>query len=143
MASIIDGIRLCKAARYRYANNDMEDLERRLVEAADAAHRLIATDGVFSMDGVVADLDGICDLAERHDALVMVDDSHAVGFVGPHGRGTPELTGVGDRVDLITGTLGQGAGRRLGRLHLGPERNHRVAPAAVAAVPVLPTASLR
>ena len=109
-ASIIDGIRLCKAARYRYANNDMEDLERRLVEAADAAHRLIATDGVFSMDGVVADLEGICDLAERHDALVMVDDSHAVGFVGAHGRGTPELSGVGDRVDLITGTLGKALG---------------------------------
>ena len=109
-ASIIDGVRLCKARRFRYANNDMADLERCLVEAAGAEHRMIATDGVFSMDGVIADLEGICDLAEAHDALVMVDDSHAVGFVGARGRGTPELTGVGDRVDLITGTLGKALG---------------------------------
>ena len=109
-ASIIDGVRLCKARRLRYANNDMADLERCLVEAADAQHRLIATDGVFSMDGVIANLAGVCDLAEAHDALVMVDDSHAVGFVGRRGRGTPELTGVGDRVDIFTGTLGKALG---------------------------------
>jgi glycine C-acetyltransferase len=109
-ASIIDGIRLCKASRLRYANNDMAELAERLAEAADARHRLIATDGVFSMDGVVADLASICDLAERHDSMVMVDDSHAVGFVGARGKGTPELTGVGDRVDIITGTLGKALG---------------------------------
>ncbi|MFC1526551.1 glycine C-acetyltransferase [Candidatus Latescibacterota bacterium] len=109
-ASIIDGIRLCKARRYRYHNSDMADLETRLDEAADARFRLIATDGVFSMDGYYADLAGICDLAEAHDAMVMVDDSHAVGFVGPTGRGTHELCGVVDRVDLITGTLGKALG---------------------------------
>ncbi len=109
-ASIIDGIRLCKARRLRYANSDMKDLERRLIEARDAKHRLIATDGVFSMDGSVADLPAICDLAETHDALVMVDDSHAVGFVGEGGRGTPEATGVEGRVDIITGTLGKALG---------------------------------
>jgi glycine C-acetyltransferase len=109
-ASIIDGIRLCKARRLRYANRDLEQLEARLVESADARHRLIATDGVFSMDGYVADLAGICDLAERHDALVMVDDSHAVGFVGASGRGTHELHDVIDRVDIITGTLGKAMG---------------------------------
>ena len=109
-ASIIDGIRLCRARRLRYDNNDMTQLEERLIEAADARYRLIATDGVFSMDGVLADLPSICDLAERHDALVMVDDSHAVGFVGEHGRGTPEHTGVMDRVDIITGTLGKALG---------------------------------
>jgi glycine C-acetyltransferase len=109
-ASIIDGIRLCKARRYRYANNDMAELEERLEEAQDARHRLIATDGVFSMDGVAADLPAICDLADRYDALVMVDDSHAVGFVGEHGGGTPELTGTRDRVDLLTGTLGKALG---------------------------------
>ena len=109
-ASIIDGIRLCKARRLRYANRDLEQLEARLVESADARHRLIATDGVFSMDGHVADLAGICDLAERHDALVMVDDSHAVGFVGASGRGTHELCDVIDRVDIITGTLGKAMG---------------------------------
>lgn len=109
-ASIIDGIRLCKASRYRYANNDMEDLERQLRSARDARYRLIATDGVFSMDGILADLESICDLAERHDALVMVDDSHAVGFVGAKGRGTPEATGTTGRVDLITGTLGKALG---------------------------------
>ena len=109
-ASIIDGIRLSSARRFRYANNDMVDLERCLREAADARYRLIATDGVFSMDGVIADLRSICDLAERYDAMVMVDDSHAVGFVGDHGRGTPELCGVVDRVDIVTGTLGKALG---------------------------------
>jgi glycine C-acetyltransferase len=109
-ASIIDGIRLCKAQRLRYANRDMAELEQRLVEAAGARYRLIVTDGVFSMDGYLAPLAEICDLAERHDALVMVDDSHAVGFVGPSGRGTPELAGVVDRVDLTTGTLGKALG---------------------------------
>jgi glycine C-acetyltransferase len=109
-ASIIDGIRLCKAARYRYRNRDMADLEAQLKAAAGARYRLIATDGVFSMDGYVAPLDEICDLAERYDALVMVDDSHAVGFVGPTGRGTPELHGVVDRVDIVTGTLGKALG---------------------------------
>ena len=109
-ASIIDGIRLCKARRLRYANNDMADLKRRLVEAADARYRLIATDGVFSMDGVVADLNAICDLAEEHEAMVMVDDSHAVGFIGDRGHGTPELTGTEGRIDLLTGTLGKALG---------------------------------
>src|SRR3954469_15183967 len=106
-ASIIDGVRLCKARRLRYANRDLDELEARLIESADARHRLIATDGVFSMDGYVAPLDQICDLAERHDAMVMVDDSHAVGFVGPGGRGTHELHDVVDRVDILTGTLGK------------------------------------
>jgi glycine C-acetyltransferase len=109
-ASIIDGIRLCKATRYRYRNRDMADLEAQLKAASGARYRLIATDGVFSMDGYVAPLDEICDLAERYDALVMVDDSHAVGFVGPSGRGTPELHGVIDRVDIVTGTLGKALG---------------------------------
>lgn len=109
-ASIIDGIRLCKARRLRYRNRDMADLEEQLRAAADARRRLIATDGVFSMDGYVAPLDQICDLAERYNAMVMVDDSHAVGFVGPTGRGTPELHGVTDRVDIITGTLGKALG---------------------------------
>lgn len=109
-ASIIDGIRLCKASRYRYANNDMDDLRRQLEAAKDARFRLIATDGVFSMDGVVADLEAICDLADEYDAMVMVDDSHAVGFVGEDGRGTHELCGVMDRVDIITGTLGKALG---------------------------------
>ncbi len=109
-ASIIDGIRLCRARRLRYANNDMAELEARLQEASDARYRLIATDGVFSMDGILADLPAICELADRYDALVMVDDSHAVGFVGPGGRGTPEFHGVADRVDLVTGTLGKALG---------------------------------
>ena len=109
-ASIIDGVRLCKAQRFRYANNNITDLEARLKEAASARFRLIATDGVFSMDGYIANLPAICDLAERHDALVMVDDSHAVGFMGPHGRGTPEHHQVMGRVDLITGTLGKALG---------------------------------
>jgi glycine C-acetyltransferase len=109
-ASIIDGIRLCKARRLRYANGDMDELEARLNEAADARYRLIATDGVFSMDGYLARLDAICDLAERHDALVMVDDSHAVGVVGPGGRGTHEHHAVMERVDILTGTLGKAIG---------------------------------
>jgi glycine C-acetyltransferase len=109
-ASIIDGIRLCKARRLRYDNNDMDQLEQRLQESADARYRLIATDGVFSMDGVLANLTAICDLADRYEAMVMVDDSHAVGIVGEHGRGTPEFAGVTDRVDLITGTLGKALG---------------------------------
>jgi glycine C-acetyltransferase len=111
-ASIIDGIRLCRARRFRYRNNDMADLEEKLkaADAAGARHKLIATDGVFSMDGIIADLKGICALADRHKALVMVDDSHAVGFVGSTGRGTPEYCGVADRVDIITGTLGKALG---------------------------------
>ncbi len=109
-ASIIDGVRLCKASRFRYQNRDMADLEAQLEAAAGARFRLIATDGVFSMDGYLAPLDEICDLAERHDAMVMVDDSHAVGFTGPTGAGTPELFGVQDRVDIVTGTLGKALG---------------------------------
>jgi len=109
-ASIIDGIRLCKAARYRYKNNDMADLEEKLKEAQNARFRLIATDGVFSMDGTIANLKGICDLADKYDAMVMVDDSHAVGFLGNTGRGTPEYCGVSGRVDIITGTMGKALG---------------------------------
>jgi glycine C-acetyltransferase len=111
-ASIVDGIRLCKAKRYRYRNNDMADLEAKLAEAdaAGARFKLIATDGVFSMDGIVADLGALCDLAERYDAITMVDDSHAVGFVGEAGRGTPELCGVEGRIDILTGTLGKAMG---------------------------------
>ncbi|MFP4634891.1 MAG: glycine C-acetyltransferase [Nitriliruptoraceae bacterium] len=109
-ASIIDGIRLCKARRYRYANADLDDLARCLDEAGDARRRLIVTDGVFSMDGYLAPLDGICELADRYDAIVVVDDSHAVGFVGENGAGTPERFGVQDRVDLVTGTLGKALG---------------------------------
>jgi glycine C-acetyltransferase len=109
-ASIIDGIRLCKAARFRYRNRDMADLENQLKSAAGAKHRLIITDGIFSMDGYIAPLPAICDLAEKYDAVVAVDDSHAVGFVGPTGRGTHEFHGVMDRVDVITGTLGKALG---------------------------------
>ncbi len=109
-ASIIDGVRLCKAARYRYANNDMAALEEQLIAAKDARFRLIATDGVFSMDGILANLPAICDLADKYDAMVMVDDSHAVGFMGQSGRGTPEHFGVQDRIDIITGTLGKALG---------------------------------
>ena len=109
-ASIIDGIRLCKAQRFRYRNNDMEDLEAKLKEASEARHRLIATDGVFSMDGYIANLPAICDLADQYDALVMVDDSHAVGFMGKTGRGTHEHHNVMERVDIITGTLGKALG---------------------------------
>jgi glycine C-acetyltransferase len=109
-ASIIDGIRLSKAARFRYRNGDMDDLEAKLKEAASARHRLISTDGVFSMDGYFAKLDKICGLADKYDAMVMVDDSHAVGFIGENGRGTPELCGVEGRVDIVTGTLGKALG---------------------------------
>lgn len=109
-ASIIDGVRLCKAKRYRYANNDMEQLEDRLREADGARFKLIATDGVFSMDGIVANLRGICDLADQYDAMVMVDDSHAVGFVGANGRGSPEHCDVEGRIDIMTGTLGKALG---------------------------------
>ncbi|WED24185.1 glycine C-acetyltransferase [Vibrio sp. JC009] len=111
-ASIIDGVRLCKAMRFRYANNDMAELEQQLIAAneAGARHKLIVTDGVFSMDGVVANLPAICDLADKYDALVMVDDSHAVGFMGENGRGTHEYHDVIDRIDIITGTLGKAMG---------------------------------
>lgn len=109
-ASIIDGIRLCKAQRFRYKNNDMNDLEEKLKEASNAKVKLIATDGVFSMDGYIANLKAICDLAEKYGAMVMVDDSHAVGFMGKHGKGTPEHNGVMGRVDIITGTLGKALG---------------------------------
>lgn len=109
-ASIIDGIRLCKAQRLRYANNDMDDLEDKLKSSSQARYRLIATDGVFSMDGYIANLKVICDLADKYDAIVMVDDSHAVGFMGKHGRGTHEYCDVMNRVDIITGTLGKALG---------------------------------
>jgi glycine C-acetyltransferase len=109
-ASIIDGIRLCKAQRLRYANNDMGELENCLKQASGARTRLIATDGVFSMDGFIANLRGVCDLADRYDALVMVDDSHASGFMGARGRGTPEHCGVADRIDIVTSTLGKALG---------------------------------
>ncbi|MBC8021524.1 MAG: glycine C-acetyltransferase, partial [Burkholderiales bacterium] len=122
-ASIIDGVRLSKAKRYRYANNDMADLEAQLVQAkADGArYKMIATDGVFSMDGIVANLRAVCDLAEKHDAMVMVDDSHAVGFVGAKGRGTPEHCGVMGRVHILTGTLGKALGGASGGYTAGPK----------------------
>lgn len=115
-ASIIDGVRLCKAARYRYKNNNMEDLEAQLIAASEKNHRfkIIVTDGVFSMDGIVADLKGVCDLANKYDALVMVDDSHATGFIGKTGRGTHEANEVMGRVDIITSTLGKALGGALG-----------------------------
>ena len=113
-ASIIDGVRLCKARRYRYANSDMRELEARLIETAGARYRLIATDGVFSMDGYIANLPAICDLAGLYGALVMVDDSHAAGFVGENGRGTPEHCRVEGRVDILTGTLGKALGGAAG-----------------------------
>ena len=109
-ASVIDGIRLCKAQRFRYANNDMQDLEAKLQQASDARFRVIATDGVFSMDGIIADLKAICDLADKYDALVMVDDSHSVGVLGEHGKGTHEYCGVMGRVDFLTGTFGKALG---------------------------------
>jgi len=118
-ASIIDGVRLCKAARYRYDHGDMDSLEKCLKESAAAKTRMIATDGVFSMDGAYAKLDNICDLAETYDALVMVDDSHATGFVGPTGRGTVELCGVQQRVDIITSTLGKALGGASGGFTTG------------------------
>ncbi|NRA92246.1 MAG: aminotransferase class I/II-fold pyridoxal phosphate-dependent enzyme, partial [Psychroserpens sp.] len=115
-ASIIDGVRLCKAARYRYANNDMEDLEKQLVEANEnnARFKIIVTDGVFSMDGLVAPLDQICDLADKYDAMVMIDECHATGFIGETGRGTLEEKGVMGRIDIITGTLGKAMGGAMG-----------------------------
>ncbi len=119
-ASLIDGIRLSKAARFRYRNRDLSDLETQLKAAAGARRKVIVTDGVFSMDGYFAPLPGICDLAERYEALVLVDDSHAVGFIGEGGRGTPELFGVSDRVDLITGTLGKALGGASGGYVSGP-----------------------
>ncbi|TXI42841.1 MAG: glycine C-acetyltransferase [Nitrosomonas sp.] len=109
-ASIIDGIRLCKAQRFRYNNNDMADLEAKLKETQGCRRRLIATDGVFSMDGIIANLKAICDLADKYNAIVMVDDSHAVGFMGHKGRGTPEYCGVMERIDILTGTLGKALG---------------------------------
>jgi len=113
-ASIIDGVRLCKAQRFRYKHADMDDLEEQLKLAKDARFKIIVTDGVFSMDGDIANLPAICDLAEKYDALVMVDDSHAAGFIGPNGRGTPEYHGVQDRVDILTGTLGKAFGGAMG-----------------------------
>jgi len=109
-ASIIDGIRLCKAQRFRYLNNNMDDLEKLLIAAKNSRYKLIATDGIFSMDGITANLKAICDLADKYDAMVMVDDSHAVGFMGKTGKGTPEHCGVADRVDIYTGTLGKALG---------------------------------
>lgn len=134
-ASIIDGVRLCKAKRFRYANNDMVELEARLKEAreAGARHILIATDGVFSMDGVIANLKGVCDLADKYDALVMVDDSHAVGFVGENGRGSHEYCDVMGRVDIITGTLGKALG---GASVVTPQRVKKLLSGCVS-VPVL------
>jgi glycine C-acetyltransferase len=120
-ASIIDGIRLCKARRYRYANNDMADLEAKLVEAKDARFRLLVTDGVFSMDGTYANLPAICDLAEAHDALVMVDDSHAIGFIGERGAGTPEMHGVEGRVHITSGTFGKALGGASGGYITAPQ----------------------
>lgn len=119
-ASIIDGIRLCKARRFRYANNDMQELESRLREAADARFRLVVTDGVFSMDGIAARLSEICDLAERHDALVMVDDSHATGVLGERGAGTPSHCGAADRVHLVSSTFGKALGGASGGFVAGP-----------------------
>ena len=113
-ASIIDGIRLCKAARYRYTHNDMADLEKQLIAAADKRHRIIVTDGVFSMDGTIAQLDKICDLADKYDALVMIDECHASGFMGATGRGTHEHHNVLGRIDIITGTLGKALGGAMG-----------------------------
>jgi glycine C-acetyltransferase len=118
-ASIIDGIRLCKARRFRYRNNDMDDLRAKLREASGAGFRLISTDGVFSMDGIVANLRAICNLAEEYDALVMVDDSHATGFMGKTGRGTPEYHGVSGRVDIITSTFGKAMGGASGGFTTG------------------------
>ncbi len=136
-ASIIDGVRLCKAQRHRYANADMDELEQRLREASGARRIVVATDGVFSMDGHFAPLDDICELADRHGALVMVDDSHAVGFVGPTGRGTPEHFGVSDRVDIVTGTLGKALGGASGGFTERPARDRGAAAPALAALPLL------
>ncbi|MEM6462797.1 MAG: glycine C-acetyltransferase [Pseudomonadota bacterium] len=120
-ASIIDGIRLCKAKRFRYANNDMDDLETQLKAAADSRYRIIVTDGVFSMDGIIANLPGICELAEKYDAMVMVDDCHATGFIGERGAGTPEYHDVEGRVQLLTGTFGKALGGASGGYVAGPK----------------------
>ncbi|MCZ7534203.1 MAG: glycine C-acetyltransferase [Acidimicrobiia bacterium] len=120
-ASIIDGIRLCKAQRYRYNNNDMVDLEKQLLAAKDARFKLIVTDGVFSMDGIIANLPAICDLADKHDAMVMVDDSHATGFIGPNGGGTPDHWDVADRVDIVTSTFGKALGGASGGFTAAPK----------------------
>ena len=143
-ASIIDGVRLCKAKRYRYLNNNMEDLEAKLKNARESGCKkiLIATDGVFSMDGYIANLKAICDLADRYDALTMVDDSHAVGFMGAHGRGTAEFCGVIGRVDIIR-HVRQGHGRCVRRLYRSASADRRPAAAAFAPVPVLQHARAR
>ena len=135
-ASIIDGIRLCKANRLRYEHDNLEDLEQKLKESQGARLRMIATDGVFSMDGDIARLDRICDLAEKHQAMVMVDDSHATGFVGKTGRGTHEFRGVMGRVDIITSTLGKALGGASGGFTSGRKRDHRPAPQPLAPLPV-------
>ena len=140
-ASIIDGIRLCKAQRFRYANQDMADLEAKLIEATTqenpARRKIIVTDGVFSMDGFLAPLEAICDLAEKYDALVMVDDSHAVGFMGATGAGTPEHAGVSDRVDIYTGTFGKALGGASGGYVSGRARGRGHAPPEGPPLPVL------
>ena len=137
-ASIIDGIRLCKAQRFRYKNNDMADLEGAACALPrNARFRLIATDGVFSMDGTIANLAGICDLAEKYNALVMVDDAHAAGFMGKTGRGTPEHCGVMGRIDIITGTLGKALGGASGGYTSGAETDRRTAAAAFATLSFL------
>ncbi|RFB78980.1 glycine C-acetyltransferase [Methylovirgula sp. 4M-Z18] len=120
-ASIIDGVRLCKAQRFRYANNDMADLETQLKAASGARHKLVVTDGVFSMDGIIADLPALCDVAEKYDAIVMVDDSHAVGFMGQRGAGTPEFKGVEGRVQILSGTFGKALGGASGGYIAGPK----------------------
>ena len=121
-ASIIDGVRLCKAQRYRYAHSDMNDLEQQLIKAQDQRYRIIVTDGVFSMDGDIAKMDEICDLADKYDALVMTDECHSAGFIGKTGRGVPEYCGVLDRVDIITGTLGKALGGAMGGYTTGKKK---------------------
>ena len=120
-ASIIDGIRLCKAQRFRYKHNDMKDLELQLINAKDARSKIIVTDGVFSMDGTIAQLDKICELAKKYDALVMSDECHSTGFIGPKGKGVPEELGVMDQVDIVTGTLGKALGGASGGFTSGPK----------------------
>ena len=135
-ASIIDGIRLCKAQRFRYKHNDMADLEAQLRAAQDARFQLIATDGCFSMDGTIANLGEICDLAEKYNALTMIDDAHATGFLGKTGRGTHEYRGVMGRIDIITGTLGKALGGASGGFTSGRKANYRSAAATFAALSV-------
>ena len=135
-ASIIDGIRLCKANRYRYANDDMSDLETQLNAAADANNRLIVSDGVFSMDGTIASLDKICDLADKYDAMTMIDDCHATGFLGENGRGTHEYRGVMGRIDIITGTLGKALGGASGGYTSGRKEVVALAAATISPLPV-------